>query len=170
MRAERSKLQKRLENGEGVLREDKSVYRMSSVICGSCGRKHPGDTKKCHSCNPQELFEEYCSPETRAGTYFNALRHAALWPFTECLHNTSIRDISSRPTRILKDPRHDCTAKLSCPLKVQYQGLLDDLKKIADGVSGLCLQCLKHEEIKTLTKSHRCPQVPMVEKTNGPEE
>lgn len=129
---------------------------MGAQICGRCGWRNSEFAEDCRIGLVSELFLAVCTRESRVARYFSALRYANLWPFSEAFWSSSFADITSRISRAVEDGRHDCTAKLDCPLKRTLRDLSDVFVKIHAHVAGFGLRCLKKERVSTIEEGYEC--------------
>jgi hypothetical protein len=146
-------LQAAIEGKEGTLRDHGLGYLMDGQFCGDCWRRLPGNAKKCHPCNNSDFYPELCNRESRIACYFAALRQVGLWPLTQAVSRSSVRMLTYCILEMSGTLRHNCAAGIDCPLKQEVENLARVATVIQGRVLGLCLDCLRKDQLSNLTKS-----------------
>ena len=146
-------LQAAIEGKEGTLRDHGRGYLMDGMFCGDCWRRLPGNAKKCRPCNNSDFYPELCNRESRIAYYFAALRQVGLWPLTQAVSTSSVRMLTYCILKMSGTLRHNCAAGIGCPLKQEVENLGRVATAIQGRVLGLCLDCLRKDQLSSLTKS-----------------
>ena len=110
----------------------------------------PENAKKCHRCNNSNFHPEFRNQESRIAQYFVALRQAELWPLA--VLSPSVTRLAQSMTRAIRSLRHECAGGVACPLQQQVLNLSMDALEIRGKVTGLCLDCLRKDQVSSLTE------------------
>ena len=132
-----------IEGKEKNLRGYKRSYSTDGKLCGVCGRKLPGNAKKCHPCNNSDIYTNFCSLESRVASYFTAVRQAGLWPLTLVGRTLSVKKLTYSTQEMSASLRHDCAAGGDCPLKQEISDLARSSSRIQDIMPGIRLDWVR---------------------------
>jgi hypothetical protein len=148
------KLETELQDVESSLRLSTHCYETMHRMCTQCGRTLPEIARKCHPCHNSDLSAKFCTSETRIADYFAVLTKVGLWPTVQPFERFPVSNIIFRLGCAKLDLKHSCTAGTSCPLWVHLSDLVERARQIEKSISGLCLHCVRDNDV--WDESKRC--------------
>lgn len=133
------------------IRANKIMYAMKYMECMICGRRHPQDAKKCHTCGNGQLRRQYCTSELRVSEYIAQLRRVKLWGHYEPRQSLSVYRLVRRVERDYSDAKHLCAGGRDYPLKTQLASVTVSLRRFRDDCRGFDIRELQHVQSWWLT-------------------
>lgn len=126
-------LETEVQSVECTLRHLTGRYETQFLDCYLCGRSHPANAKKCHPCHNKDLYNNYCTADSRVADYFRILSDAGLWPTVVPFQEYSVSNLALRISRVKLYTYHRCGVGM-CPLRQQLTNLM---QRVRDKVSGI---------------------------------